>query len=114
MVKKGVEEIESNEKRKFPIFSVLFLIILVGGLLTIGVLLLKDENQIAQCDTENDCGRYNVNYLKGKGYICANDAIVADSSAKVKTMMFKYASRNAVEDEPSGCSCVNNLCEIKE
>lgn len=99
-------------KRKISKLNIIILVIL---LIALGVLIayfLKDESVLGNCESSEDCGRYNVLYIKGEGYVCANNLEAGDSSIKTKVLMLKYACKKAVKNEPSDCSCTQNQCEI--
>ncbi len=101
----------SKPKRKISKVNIAILVIL---LILLGLFIsvyVQNESQLGECQSKNDCGRYNVFYIKGNGYVCANDQVVGEKSIKSKILMFKYASNKAVVNEPSGCSCVENQCE---
>ena len=99
-------------KKKIPwgtIFILAILLILLGLFLAAYV---QDESQLGVCEAEDECGRYNVFYIKGSGYVCASDAVMGQNSIKNRILMFKYASQKAIDAEPSGCSCVESQCEV--
>lgn len=100
------------EKKKISVGNIIILVVL---LIVVGVIvsyLFQDESTLGQCDESSDCGRYNVFYIKGQGYVCANDQSIADTSIKTKMLLFKYASKKAIKDAPSGCLCSANRCEV--
>ncbi|MEK6844756.1 MAG: hypothetical protein AABX44_00715 [Nanoarchaeota archaeon] len=102
---------EQPKKRKIPVGSVIILIIL---LVIIGVAVyyfLGDESELGNCSLADECGRYNVFYIQGQGYVCANDQVVGENTIKTKLLMFKYASKKAIITEPAECSCVESQCE---
>ncbi|MFB6246632.1 MAG: hypothetical protein ABEI74_03515 [Candidatus Pacearchaeota archaeon] len=104
----------SNKKRKVSIVNVIVLILLLILGIIFFTYFLSDSKQIGKCQTQDQCGRYNVFYFKGDGYICANNEKMNQSSLKERVLTFKYASSYAVEKEPSGCSCTQSRCQIEE
>src|SRR3989344_8554043 len=108
------QEIEQPQKRKISIGNVIILIILLVIIGVAAYYYLGDESELGDCSLADECGRYNVFYVQGQGYVCANNQIVGESAIKTKLLMFKYASKKAVVGEPEGCSCVESQCEILE
>ncbi|MDP2673099.1 MAG: hypothetical protein Q8O84_04775 [Nanoarchaeota archaeon] len=102
-----------QKKKKISIGNVIILIILLAILGVAAYYFLGDESELGNCSLADECGRYNVFYIKGQGYVCANDAVVGEDTIKTKLLMFKYASKKAIVDEPAGCSCVEEQCEIE-
>lgn len=101
-----------QKKKKISIVNIIILVVL---LIVLGIFIsyyIQDESNLGQCQTQEDCGMYNVFYMKGQGYVCANDQTVAESSFKKQILMFKYASKKAIKDEPTGCLCTQNQCEV--
>ena len=106
-------EIEQPQ-RKVSIVNIIILIILLIILGIAGIYLLKDPSELGKCSSADECGRYNVFYIKGQGYVCANDQLIGEGAIKTKLLMFKYASKKAIVDEPVGCQCVEEQCETNE
>ncbi len=100
-----------GEKKKISITNVIFLALLLVILGIILAFLFMDHNVVGQCNDTNECGTYEVFYIQGQGFVCANDEIVTKGSFQTKMLMFKYASKKAINNEPSGCSCIENQCE---
>lgn len=100
-----------DKKKKFIRFDVIILIILIVAAGIIVSYFIRDSSVVGQCNTNDDCGAYNVFYMKGTGYVCANKIIVQDSSIKTRVLMFKYASKKATPEQPTACSCIQNQCE---
>ncbi len=108
------QEIEQNQKkRKISIGNIILLIILLAIIGMGAYYFSGDESELGTCSLADECGRYNVFYIKGQGYVCANDQVVGENTFKTKLLMFKYASKKAIADEPAGCSCIENQCEIE-
>src|SRR3989338_126257 len=102
---------EQPKKRKISAMNIIILIILLG-LISVAVLYyLGDASKLGQCSSKEECGRYNVFYISGQGYVCANDQTAGESSIRTKILMFKYASKKATTNEPADCSCVESQCE---
>ena len=100
------------KKIKVSIGGVIILIILLA-IMGIAVYYYSgDESKLGNCSLADDCGKYNVFYIQGQGYVCANNQVVGENTIKTKLLMFKYASKKAVATEPAGCSCIENQCEI--
>ena len=102
---------EEYRRKKISFGSILIFIIL---LLIFGVIIsyfFTDESPLGKCNTIEDCSKYSVFYIKGNGYVCANNQLAVDDSLKTKAMMFKYASKNNVKYEPDYCMCVENICK---
>ena len=100
------------KKRKISAMNIIILIILLA-LIGVAVLYyLGDASKLGQCSSKEECGRYNVFYISGQGYVCANDQTAGESSIRTKILMFKYASKKATTNEPADCSCVENRCEV--
>lgn len=102
----------SKPKKKIPWTNIIILIIL---LTLIGIFIgiySQDENQLGICKSADDCGRYNVFYMKGSGYVCANDEVISSKTFKSKILMFRYASNKAVDQAPESCSCIEAQCEV--
>ncbi|MEX0920903.1 MAG: hypothetical protein WDZ62_01440 [Candidatus Pacearchaeota archaeon] len=70
-----------------------------------------EELEIAECNSENECGVYNIFSFGGEGYICINDEKVEKGGFKTRLIMAKYSNKNSVVNEPSSCSCISNYCE---
>ena len=103
--------IEKPKKRKISAMNIIILIILLA-LIGVAVLYyLGDASKLGQCSSKEECGRYNVFYISGQGYVCANDQTAGESSIRTKILMFKYASKKATTNEPTDCSCVESQCE---
>ena len=101
------------KKKKVSVFNIIILIIL---LIIIGIAIYfysGDESELGKCSLADECGKYNVFYITGQGYVCANDQVVGEGAIKTKLLMFKYASKKAIIDEPAECFCVENRCEIQ-
>lgn len=102
---------EQPQKRKVSALNIIFLIILLA---IIGIAIFYfsgDESELGDCSLADECGKYNIFYITGQGYVCANDQAVGENTIKNKLLMFKYASKNAVANEPAECSCVESQCE---
>lgn len=106
-----MEEEIRPQKKKFR-FDLIVLIILIVASIFVASYFLRDSSVVGQCDSDKDCGAYNVFYMKGSGYVCTNSIAVHDNSIKTRVLLFKYASKKAVQEKPTGCSCINNQCEI--
>ncbi|MEK6817478.1 MAG: hypothetical protein AABX80_01625 [Nanoarchaeota archaeon] len=104
-------EIE-QPKRKVSIANMIFLIILLIILGIAAYYFFGNTSELGECSLADECGRYNVFYINGQGYVCANNEIVGEGAIKTKLLMFRYASKKAIVDEPEGCSCVENQCEV--
>ena len=106
-------EDENNlpKKKKFIRLDTIILLILIIVALIIASYFLKSTKPIGNCESSEDCGMYNVFYMKGEGYVCANKAISQDGSIKTRVLMFRYASKNANSEKPNGCSCIENQCK---
>jgi len=103
---------EKSERKKVSAMNIIILIILLA-LIGVAVLYyIGDASKLGQCSSKDDCGRYNVFYISGQGYVCANDQTAGESSIRTKILMFKYASKKATTNEPADCSCVENRCEV--
>lgn len=99
------------KKRKVSIFNI---ILLIAFLVVIGVAVYYysgDEYQLGDCSLDEECGKYDIFYVTGQGYVCANDEVVGENAIKNKLLMFKYASRRATVDEPIECACIESQCE---
>ena len=107
------QEIEQPKKRKISIGNVIILIILLAIIGVAGYYYFGNESELGNCSLADECGRYNVFYIKGQGYVCANDQVVGENTIKTKLLMFKYASKKAITNEPAGCSCIESQCEIE-
>mgnify|MGYP001592967070 FL=1 len=108
------EETERGREQKKIKISIGSVIILIILLVLIGVAVyyfLGDESKLGNCSLADECGRYNVFYIQGQGYVCANDQVVGENTIKTKLLMFKYASKKAIITEPAECSCVESQCE---
>ena len=101
------------KKKKVSIFNLIFLVILLALIGIAVYYYFGDESELGNCSLADECGRYNVFYIKGQGYVCANDQVVGEDTIKTKLLMFKYASKKAIINEPTGCSCVESQCEIE-
>ncbi len=102
------------KKRKVSLFNIIILIML---LIIIGIAIYYysgNESALGNCSLADECGRYNIFYITGQGYVCANNEVVEEGKIKTKLLMFKYASKKAVTNEPAGCLCLENSCEIEE
>ncbi|MBS3124583.1 hypothetical protein J4437_08215 [Candidatus Woesearchaeota archaeon] len=105
---------QNQKKRKVSAFNIIILVILLA---IIGIAIFYffgDESKLEACSLADECGRYNVFYISGQGYVCANDQAVGENTIKNKLLMFKYASKNAAANEPAECSCIENQCEAVE
>ncbi len=102
------------KKRKVSLFNIIFLIILLTLIGISALYYSGDESKLNPCTLADECKRYNIFYITGQGYVCANEQIVGNSGIKEKILMFKYASKKAVTNEPAGCLCLENSCEIEE
>ncbi len=111
-----VNETPSNfqKPKKKPWAGIILLIILLvlGGIAVSWF--LADKEILAECEVADDCKVFNVNYISGQGYVCADADRETDESFKTKILMFRYARENAVLEKPSGCLCINNSCKIVE
>mgnify|MGYP001567959645 FL=1 len=106
-------KIEQPKKRKVSVFNIIILIIF---LVILGIAIYYysgNESELGKCSSADECGRYNVFYIQGQGYVCANDQVVGENTIKTKLLMFKYASKKAIANEPAGCSCIENQCEVE-
>ena len=101
-----------TKKRNISIFNIIILIILLALIGMAVYYFLGDESELGKCSLADECGRYNVFYIKGQGYVCANNEVVGEGTIKTKLLMFKYASKKAITNEPVDCSCVENQCEV--
>ena len=101
------------KKRKISILNIIFLIILLAIIGITAYYFSGDESELGKCSLADECGRYNVFYIKGQGYVCANDQVVGENTIKTKLLMFKYASKKAIATEPEECSCIESQCEVK-
>ena len=101
-----------QKKRKISIVNVIILIILLAIIGVAAYYYLEDESELGNCSLADECGKYNVFYIQGQGYVCANDQTVGEDTIKTKLLMFKYASKKAIVDEPVECSCVESRCEV--
>lgn len=109
----GLQTIEKPNKRKVSLFNIIFLIIL---LIIIGIAIYYssgNESELGKCSSADECGKYDVFYITGQGYVCANNEVVGEGAIKTKLLMFKYASKKAVVGEPTECSCIENQCNVK-
>ena len=106
-------EIENRERKNVPIGGIILLVVLLIFLGFITFYFFADYSELGECAQTDDCAGYNVFYIKGEGYICGNSQIIEDSSIKTKILMFRYASKNAVEEMPEGCPCIQNKCEVE-
>ena len=107
-------KIEQPKKRKVSVFNIIILIIF---LVILGIAIYYysgNESELGKCSSADECGRYNVFYIQGQGYVCANDQLIGEGAIKTKLLMFKYASKKAIVDEPVGCQCVEEQCETNE
>lgn len=107
-------EQEQPKKRKISIGSIVILIILLVIIGVAAYYFLGDESKLGNCTLADECGKYNVFYISGQGYVCANDQVVGENTIKTKLLMFKYASKKAIANESAGCSCVESQCESSE
>lgn len=107
------QEQEQPEKRKVSVSNIILLIILLAILGIATSYFLGDESELGKCSLANECGKYNVFYIKGQGYVCGNDQVIGEGGIKTKLLMFKYASKKAVTNEPTGCSCIESRCEFE-
>ena len=107
------EQIQEPKKRKISAGNVIILIILLAILGVATYYFLGDESELGNCSLADECGKYNVFYIQGQGYVCANDQVVGENTIKTKLLMFKYASKKAITNEPTGCACVESQCEIE-
>lgn len=98
-------------KKKFR-FDLIVLIILLIAAVFVASYFFKDSSAVGKCNSDKDCGAYNVFYMKGSGYVCANSVSAQDNSIKTRVLLFRYASKKAVQEEPTGCSCIQNQCEM--
>ena len=108
--KQGTQE---KPKRKVRVGGIIIFIIL---LIILGILIsyfFANEKILGNCNKPEDCGKYKVLYIKGEGYICANN-LAESSSLKMKALVFKYANKNSNAIEPATCACENNQCKIIE
>jgi len=106
------QKLESPQKRKVSAFSI---IILIAFLIILGIAayyFFGDYSELGKCSTAGECGRYNIFYISGQGFVCANDEAAGKNNLKTKLLMFRYASKNAAAGEPAGCSCVESQCEV--
>jgi len=96
------------------IFIIIFLILLA---IFIGIY-VQNESEIGVCQKSSDCGSFKVWYMRGDGYVCANDAIASSIHERINIrlsiLMFKYSLKKAVQLPPTACSCVKNQCEISD
>ena len=106
-------EIE-QPKKKVSIANMIFLIILLIILGIAAYYFFGNPSELGECSLADECGRYNVFYIKGQGYVCANNEVVGEGTIKTKLLMFKYASKKAIINEPAGCQCVEEQCEANE
>lgn len=109
----NVQTSQEISKKKIHWGNVAVLIILLVILGIISLYFLTDESVIRNCNAPEDCGIYDVFYVTGQGYICANSELISDNSIKTKAKMFKYASRNSIKEQPEECICEQNVCEMK-
>lgn len=104
----------NSASKKTPWGKIIIFALLILAIAHLALFYSKDESKVASCQAESECGAYEIFYFTGKGFVCVNDDEAKSSSIKSKVLMFKYASKNSVPQAPSGCECVNSLCEIKE
>ncbi|MBI2004362.1 hypothetical protein HYS72_02765 [Candidatus Pacearchaeota archaeon] len=107
----GESSEEQPKKRKISMGNIIILIILLAIIGVAVYYYLGNESELGNCSSANECGRYNVFYISGEGYVCANDQTVGEGTIKTKLLMFKYASKKATTNEPADCSCIENQCE---
>ncbi len=100
-----------SKKRKVSVLNIIILAVLLIIIGVAGYYFLGDESELGNCSSADECGKYNVFYITGQGYVCANDKIVGEGAIKTKLLMFKYASKKAILDEPAECSCIESQCE---
>jgi len=106
------QTLEQPKKRKISIGNIIILIILLVIIGVAAYYYLGDESKLGNCSLADECGKYNVNYISGQGYVCANEQVVGENTIKTKLLMFKYASKKAIVNEPTECSCVESQCEL--
>jgi len=106
--------IPKSERKKISWPNIVVLVILLILLGIVGSYFLSDESKVGLCEQASDCGQYNVFYIKGEGYLCANNNVVEGGSIKTKVLMFKYATKKAIGSVPESCSCVQNTCEVNQ
>ena len=99
------------KKRKVSRANIFVLVILLIILGIIALYFLSNESKIANCEIADDCGIYNVFYINGNGYLCANNDMAKSNSFKLRVLMFKYANKKALDSEPLNCLCSSNKCE---
>lgn len=105
---------EPPKKIKVSVFNIIILIILLAILIIAGAYLFGNPSELGKCSSTDECGRYNVFYIQGQGYVCANDQVIGEGKIKTKLLMFKYAFKKAVKNEPAGCQCIEEQCELNE
>ena len=108
------EQNQEQKKRKISVGNIIVLIILLAILGVTAYYFLGDESELENCSLADECGKYNVFYIQGQGYVCANNQVVGEDTIKTKLLMFKYASKKAITTEPAGCSCIESKCEVSE
>jgi len=108
------EQNQEQKKRKISVGNIIVLIILLAILGVTAYYFLGDESELENCSIADECGKYNVFYIQGQGYVCANNQVVGEDTIKTKLLLFKYASKKAITTEPAGCSCLESRCETSE
>jgi len=100
------------KRKKISTANIIVFFILLVILGIIALFFFSDESKVGNCTTADDCGIYNIFYISGDGYVCASKGMAESSSFKSKVLMFKYASKKAIESEPKNCLCSSAQCEI--
>lgn len=103
----------SSKKKKVSVVNIVILVALLALGLLFLIYFLGDDGKVGQCETKDQCGRYNVFYFKGDGYVCANNNEMNETSLKDRVLLFKYSSSYASKEKPTGCSCTENRCQME-